>query len=118
MPRKRAPDTEARACMKAMGIYRCEFEPMIRAYGQLREQYDTLTRRYEESGYDFEVETNSGAKKAPIVATLESLRKDVLAYAVQLGLTPAGLKKLNEAAIKPARPSALAEALKSLEGKK
>ena len=115
MPRKRTPESEARVVMKALGIYKPEFEPMIRAYGQLREQYDILTQRFEDSGYDFEVETNAGTKKAPIVTTLESLRKDVLAYAVQLGLTPAGLKKLNEAAIRPTKSSALADALRSFE---
>ena len=43
MPRKRSPEAEARAVMKTLGIYRQEFEPMIRAYGELREQYNTLT---------------------------------------------------------------------------
>ncbi len=104
--------------MKALGIYKPEFEPMIRAYAQVREQYDILTQRFEESGYDFEVETNTGTKKAPIVTTLESLRKDVLAYAGQLGMTPAGLKKLNDAAITSPKPSVLADALRSLEGKR
>ena len=64
MPRKRSPEAEARAGMKTLGVYKAEFEPMIRAYGQLREQYNTLTRRYERSGYSFQVETDSGAKKA------------------------------------------------------
>ena len=85
--------------MKTLGVYKAEFEPMIRAYGQLREQNDALTLQYEESGYSFQVETDSGAKKAPIVTTLESLRRDVLTYASQLGLTPAGLRKLNEASM-------------------
>ena len=116
MPRKRSPEAEARAGMKTLGVYKAEFEPMIRAHGQLREQYNTLTRRYERSGYSFQVETDSGAKKAPIVTTLESLRRDVLTYASQLGLTPAGLKKLNEASMKPAKSSPLADALRSLKG--
>jgi len=74
-----------------------------------------LSRQYEESGYNFQVKTDSGAKKAPIVTTLESLRRDILTYAAQLGLTPSGLKKLDEAAMKPRKPSALEEALKKLE---
>jgi len=117
MPRKKSPEAEARDGMKTLGVYKAEFEPMIRAYGQLREQYDALTLQYEESGYSFQVETDSGAKKAPIVTTLESLRRDVLTYASQLGLTPAGLKKLNEASMKPAKTSPLADALRSLEGR-
>ena len=116
MPKKKSPEAEARISMKALGIYKHEFEPIIKAYGQLREQYDELTRRLEQSGYEFEVSTNTGATKAPIVATLESLRRDILAYAVQLGLTPSGLKKINDASMKPERRSILADALKELGG--
>ena len=75
-----------------------------------------LVRRFEQSGYAFEVSTNTGSQKAPIVAALEGLRRDVLAYAVQLGLTPSGLKKINDASMKPERRSILAEALKELGG--
>ena len=31
-----------------------------------------------------------------MVATLESLRKDILSYSNALGLTPSGLRKLND----------------------
>ena len=84
--------------MKALGTYRAEYEGAISVLVQLRWQYDTLTKQFEESGFAYFEQTDSGTKKAPIVTTLESLRKDMLAYMTALGLTPAGAKKLTAAA--------------------
>ena len=83
---------------------------------QLMEQYDTLTCAFEESGWAYETSTATGTKKAPIVTTLESLRKDVLAYLSALGLTPAGAKKLDAAATAKAQEDPLIAALKNLGG--
>ena len=60
--------------------------------------------------------TATGTKKAPIVTTLESLRKDVLAYLSALGLTPAGAKKLDAAAAARTQEDPLVAALKNLSG--
>lgn len=115
MPRKKTPEAEARANMKALGVYKQEFEPIIKVYGQLRKQYEVLTEKFIASGYDFEELTNTGTKKAPIVTTLESLRKDILAYASQLGLTPQGLLKVKEDAFSEQKKSGgLASALSEL----
>lgn len=105
---------EARKHMKVLGVYKEEFEPVIKIYGQLRYQYDQLTERFEKSGFDYSEDTAQGSKKHPIVTTLESLRKDILSYASQLGLTPAGLKKINESSMQPKRISPLAESLRKL----
>lgn len=93
MPKAKTPAGIARADMKKLGIYKAEFEPVIKIYGELIEQYEELTRQFVESGYSFSEETQTGSKKAPIVTTLEALRKDILSYASQLGLTPQGLLK-------------------------
>jgi len=108
------PANEARKHMQALGIYKPEFEPIIKVYGQLKEQYDELTKRFIESDYKFDEATEIGTKKAPIVTTLEALRKDILSYANQLGLTPQGLLKAKEDAFKaPSKSNALIEALKA-----
>ena len=86
--------------MEKLGTYKPEFDPVIEIYCQLCEQYNVLTKQYEENGYQFEVDGKAGVKKAPIVTTLESLRKDILSYAAQLGLTPIGLLKANDKAFK------------------
>lgn len=101
--------------MKALGVYKPEFEPIIEVYSQLREQYKILTERFIASGYDFKEYTNTGTKKAPIVTTLETLRKDILAYAAQLGLTPQGLLKADEDAFRQKKKSKLLETLKGLD---
>ena len=44
-------------------------------------------------------------KKSPVVTTLESLRRDMLAVEDALGLTPRGLLKLQENAFKVAQKS-------------
>ena len=58
--------TRTRKAMKALGVYKEEFEPTITIYAQLQEERDTLQAEYKEGGYQFEVATASGKKKAPI----------------------------------------------------
>ena len=108
---------QTRDHMKALGVYKPEFEPIIEMYSQLREQYKVLTERFIASNYDIEEETNTGSKKAPIVTTLETLRKDILAYATQLGLTPQGLLKADDKAFVKKKTSVLAAALKGLDSR-
>lgn len=103
-----------RKSMKQLGTYRPEYESAIAIAAQLMEQYDTLTCAFEESGWAYETSTATGTKKAPIVTTLESLRKDVLTYLSALGLTPAGAKKLDVAATAKAQEDPLIAALKNL----
>ncbi len=100
--------------MKKINTYKPEYEPIIDIYSELREQYSTLTQRYIDSDYECESYTGQGgAKKAPIVATLESLRKDILLYSDRLKLNP---KSFTEDSPKGKKKvSKLGEALSSLE---
>ena len=117
MGRKKSIINQTRDQMQALGVYKPEFEPIIEIYSQLREQYNILTQRFIDSDYDFKEYTNTGTKKAPIVTTLEALRKDILAYAAQLGLTPQGLLKADDAAFKKPKSSALASMISELNKK-
>lgn len=100
--------------MKAMGTYRKEYDLPIGTLAGLLEQYDRLNQIYMDEGMPYFDNTQAGKKKSPIVTTLESLRKDILAYETALGLTPAGAKKLDgqpaDAAVSP-----LVKALMMLE---
>lgn len=118
MGKKRKPENVVREAMKALGTYRQEYEPVILMLCDLKRQYDVLTRQFEESGYVFYEETSAGTKKAPIVITLEGLRRDILNYYSQLGLTPQGLKRINEQAVVNERKneSPLFSALRELDG--
>ncbi len=99
--------------MKSLGIYKQEFDTIIDVYSGLLEQYARLYKQFIDSDMNFQVYTDSGGtKKAPIVSTLEALRKDILMYAAQLGLTVKGLDSIEVEKKKP--KSKLEEALESL----
>lgn len=99
--------------MKKIGVYKPEYDAIIDIYAELMEQYRRLTEAYKDSKYKYDEETmNGGSKKAPIVSTLESLRKDILQYSDRLCLNPKA-NKIEEPSGK--KKSALGEALRSIE---
>ena len=104
---------EARKALRSLKIYKKEFEPVLTIYGQLRDQYEVLTQQFIASGY----ELCAGGRKSPVVTTLESLRKDILAYASQLGFTPQGLLKVNASAFTERKTDALAKLLREADKK-
>lgn len=84
--------------MKTLGIYKPEFDATIFIYAGLIDQYTNLEREFKKSKFTVVEKTgySDNTKKSPMVATLENLRKDILSYSTALGLTPAGLKKIND----------------------
>lgn len=104
---------QTKSDMKSLGVYKPEYDPLIVVFAELKVQYDDLTTRFRNSGMRYQVKTaDGGAKKAPIVATLESLRKDILAYSDRLCLNP---KAIESVTIEKKGKSALAAALSNLE---
>lgn len=100
--------------MKSLGVYRPEYDGQIEIYAQLCEQYIVVTERFEKSGFKLQTKSaQGGMKKSPIVATLESLRKDILAYSDRLCLNPKSFESLG---ITAPKNNPLAEALKDLGG--
>lgn len=97
--------TAVRKKMIALGVYKPEFDETIDRYVELATEYATIYAAYVEGGYKCETETANGVKKSPVVTTLESLRRDMLAVEDALGLTPRGLLKLQENAFKVAQKS-------------
>jgi phage terminase small subunit len=98
--------------MKKLGVYKKEYNKVIEIYAELVAQYDRLTEEFEDAGYKFEVHTvQGGSKKAPIVATLETLRKDILAYSDRLCLNP---KALETVTVDKNKKSGLADMLKTM----
>lgn len=101
------------ADMKRLGVHKVEYNRLIDIYAGLVHQYMVLTIKFEEGGFKYQVETDQGgAKKAPIVATLENLRKDILAYSDRLCLSPKAFE--NVTADASDKKSPLDEALKKL----
>lgn len=106
---------EIRRHMKSLGLYRKEYEPAILTLADISRQYDVLTKQFAEGGYQFAELTETGSKKAPIVTTLESLRKDKLSYMNALGMTPRGAVQTDSTTPKrDKKTSALAAAFEKL----
>ena len=81
--------------MKELGIHKKQYNRLIDIYSELVYQYIKISLEFEENGYQYEVRTDQGgAKKSPIVATLETLRKDILAYSDRLCLNPKSLESV------------------------
>jgi phage terminase small subunit len=99
--------------MKKLGTYKPEYNRLISIYAELVEQYGILTQCFIDGEYAFQTPTaDGGFKKAPIVATLENLRKDILAYSDRLCLNP---KALETVTAETNNKSKLAMALSNLE---
>ncbi len=100
--------------MKKMGTYKPEYDDVIGIYAELLEQYRRLTQEYQNGGYRYEESTaDGGAKKSPIVSTLEALRRDILQYSDRLKLNPKSNEMKGTGQKK--KTSALADALSSIE---
>lgn len=103
--------------MTKLGMYKAEYEPMIDIYCEMREQYERLTKEYKDSGYKYtEATADGGSKKHPVVAILESLRKDILQYSDRLGLNPKSMSD-NEPKGNKKKKSKLTMAMSSFDGK-
>lgn len=120
MTKKKWVETLTDACM-AVGSYKPEFSIAIEEVAEILEEKDRIYARYKKEGRQSVVEyTNKfGAKNMipnPLLKQIADQKKLSLPYLRDLGLTSAGLKKLNEDALKGKKKSALGEALKSLGG--
>lgn len=100
--------------MKELGVYKAEYDAIIDIYSEMMEQYNRLTKEFRDKKYKYSESTmQGGEKKAPIVSTLESLRKDILQYSDRLCLNPKANQLDGKGRLKKASP--LAAAIKSIE---
>lgn len=100
--------------MVDLKVYKVEFNPIITVYARMQSEYEHISFLFLDNDYNYDEETDTGgSKKSPIVTTLEAYRKDILAYAAQLGLTPVGLRKIYDGSMKP--PQAKSPVEKFLE---
>lgn len=107
------------ACESA-GTYKECFDSVIDTLALILERRDEADTEYKKSGGKPLVSyTNKGGAtndtKNPALVLWDELNKSALAYWRDLGLTPAGLKRINETAVAPRKKSVLAEALKDLD---
>lgn len=92
------------ACTEA-GTYRTYFDSAIDTLAGIMETRDNAQEKFEASGGNTVVaHTNKGGAtnivKNPALVVVDDLNKTALSYWRDLGLTPAGLKRINETALK------------------
>lgn len=92
--------------LEALGIWKKEYATLVEVYAELLESYQTIK---------VNAGTESFAKRTPAAISMENLRKDILKYSSELGLTPAGYKKIVGEDLKPAKKSKLEAALENFE---
>ena len=105
----------------AAGTYRNYFDDVIDTLADILERRDAARAIFEESGGNIIVNHTNKAgatniEQNPMLRMVNDLNRDALAYWRDLGLTPAGLKRIDEQSMKQRRKSALGEALKGLGG--
>ena len=75
--------------MKKLGTYKAEYDAIINIYCEMREQYELYMRKLKDKDYKCDEFTAAGGtKKSALVATIETLRKDILLYSDRLKLNP------------------------------
>lgn len=111
------------ADMKEIGTYKPQFDGTIHLYAETKYQYEILMQNFYESGCKVTEEYTNKAgftnvRKTATYLALETLRRDIINHENILGLTPAGLRKINESEMKgKKKKSKLVEALRSVEAR-
>lgn len=104
---------------KMAGTYRPAFDDVIDTLAWILETRDDAIEAYEDSGKVPTVEhvNRSGisnTEQNPALRLINDLNRDALSYWKELGLTAAGLKKIDENAMKQKKQSSLAKVLSEL----
>lgn len=108
------------ACEQA-GTYRPYFDDVITTLADILERRDIARVLFDASGGNVLVNHTNKAgatniEQNPVLRMVNDLNRDALAYWRDLGLTPAGLKRIDEQAMKQRKKSALGEALRGIGG--
>lgn len=103
----------------AVGTYKDAFLPTVDALSRLLERRDATYEQFVSEGSVAIIEkiSDRGAVNKtvnPLLRLWQELNRDALAYWRDLGLTPAGLKRINEGAMAKPKVSALTQALRDI----
>ena len=98
------------------GTYRPWFDSIISTLASILERRDTAEDLFALNGSQIVVEHTNKAgatntEQNPILRLINDLNRDALAYWRDLGLTPAGLKRIDEKAMKQKKISTMEKAL-------
>ena len=85
--------------LENLGVYKAEFNLVIDKLSDIMEEYDEAAEMVKEKGRYCQHTNKGGATNDslnPAALTMRQCRTDALAYLRDLGLTPAGLRKLDK----------------------
>lgn len=92
--------------LETLGIYKKEYATLIEVYAELLESYQELKA---------EVSAACFISRSPSAISIENLRKDILKYSSELGLSPAGYRRIVGEDLKKPKKSKLETALENFE---
>lgn len=92
--------------LEEMGFYRPEYDTVISVYAGLLSDYIKTNRKITEKDM---------RERNPIILTAENLRKDIIKFASELGLTTQGYKKITGDKMQAQKQSKLEKVLSELE---
>ncbi len=106
--------------MKAVGTYNISFVYTINVLAKVLYDYEGTLEQFKKLGGNIIVKhTNKNGStnivKNPLYLAIEKLRDDIIVYSRELGLTPSGLKKINQEGGKPVKKSKLEKLLSDLK---
>ena len=101
------------------GTYRAFFDDVIDTLADILERRDIARELFAASGGNVLVNHTNKAgatniEQNPVLRMVNELNRDALAYWRDLGLTPAGLKRIDDQSMKQRKKSALSEALSGI----
>ncbi len=105
---------------EAVGTFRTDFNSVIDALAKILEQRDNAYTQLRDAGFPLTVEHVSdrgsvSTVKNPLLQVWNDLNTQALAYWRDLGLTPAGLKKITGDGKAPKAPTGLLAVLTDFE---
>ena len=114
---KKAMESDIKKQMKNLGIYKPEYNKIIKIFAGMLFQYQIFEEKFEESEYKIteEYTNKAGAtndRKVPLYTAMESLRKDISTYSDKLCLNP---KSLETVTVESKNKSSLASILSELK---
>ena len=109
------------ASAEAAGTYRPFFDDVIDTLAATLEKRDKTEEQFVKTGGNAVIShTNKGGAtnlvKNPLLVVIGELNAQALAYWRDLGLTPSGLRKINEQAMQKKKSATLAAVLRELDG--
>lgn len=115
-PRKTKWIKKIKKATEEAGTYKPFFDDVIDILADILVKRDEAEVEYKAMNSKVVIDSKGATVKNPALLMWDELNKSALAYWRDLGLTPAGLKKINEDALKSKPKSALAQALADIGG--